>query len=936
MLILALFGFTLACAAAGPTLEKLPVVFEPNRGQAGSASRVVGRGAGFSVQFLDDGVGFTARGAAESLVWLEPVARRARPETESPLPGHSNYFRGPDPMQWRTGIPHFARVRYPGLFPGVDVVFYGNRGKLEFDCVVAAHADPAAIRFRLRGGSRPRLNRAGDLVVRTTGHELRFAKPVAYQALPEGRREVAAQFLLHGDSTVGFRLGRYDRTAPLIIDPVLLYNTYLGGTDIDIATAVTTDSVGNIYVAGYTASSTFSTTAGSYKTTLAVGDTDAYVMKLSSTGTAILYSTFLGGNWPDVARGIAVDSTGAAYITGSTVGRFPVTSGVVQETIADSPAIFVTKLSPNGATLAYSTYLAGAGSGQAIAVDSSNNAYVAGYTFTATYPVTAGVLQGTYGGATDGFVTKVNATGSALVYSTFVGGRREDQVTGMVVDSSGAAYVTGFTSSDNFTTTTGAYRRTPPGGTDAFAAKVQANGTAFVYSTYLGGANSDRAHAIAVDATGSAYIAGQTFSSDYPTTSGAFRPNYTGGPADAFVTKLAATGATLVYSTFLGGSGSCSFSDPFHTYQCDGAFGIALDSTGSAIVTGFAAPGFPVSGAPQASAPGGGDAFIAQLSSTGAGLLYSTYLGGTSAETGLAVAYSSNTGPVVVGITQSTDFPASSNALRPANTGAAMDGFLSRLGNCTAAFAVSSSFFPASQGSYTLSVSAPAGCGWVATTNVSWVTITQDNGNGNGQVNYTVAANTGPLRVGTLNIGAQTFTITQVSGTCVVLGSYSIWFPQAGSSYNMPVFATCAWSSSANVAWITITSGSGSGNGTLSFTVAANNTGVARTGQINVSGQILEVNQVGGPGSLSCSYNLSRSLEQFDRTGGSSSLLVATSAGCEWTVVNNNPWIVMTSGLAGSGEGVVGYTVEVNNTGQTRTGIFTVGGVSVGIVQAAQ
>jgi len=931
-MFLCLSGFAFTALARGGSPG---VIFEPNSGQYPSTVRYFSRFAEVSLFLEASGArilyGDPRRGADSVVVeWLggNPAVTISGFEETG---GVSNYYFSPNQSDWRAAVPHYRRVRYASVFSGIDVIFYENRNQLEFDFLIHPGADPSQIRMRIGGTARLRLSPRGDLVIGARGRELRLGKPVLYQPGVSGNKPVAGSYVLAGNRTVQFRVGDYDKQEALIIDPTLV-STYVGGRDVDLPSGVTTDVAGNIYLTGYTSSTDFPRSSSPYKAILGTGDSDAFVMKLNATATSILYATFLGGSFADYGRAIAVDSTGAAYITGSTIGRFPTTIGAFRELPANAPAIFAAKLDAAGGALVYATYLDGAGAGQGIAVDGAGNAYVAGFTYTSTFTTTTGAYQRTYGGATDGFVVKLNPSGTAQLYSTFLGGQGEDQITGIDVDTSGNAYVTGFTASNNFPTTPSAYRMAYSGSTDAFVAKLKDDGTALVYSTYLGGSNIDRAYAIDIDGSGNSYIAGQTFSSSFPTTAGAFRTAH-GGGSDAFVTKLNATGSSLAYSTFLGGAGACSVSDPFRQYSCDTAYAISVDANGQAFVAGLAGPGFQLSGASQSTPGGNGDAFVTQINATGTSLIYSTFVGGGGGDVALGVTNSSASGPVVTGFTNSTDFPVSSGALQTTHGGGAQEGFLTRLASCTATPGSSGSFFPGAAGSYSIDVIATPACGWSASSDVNWITITNGIGAGNGSVLFTVAANPGALRTGQISVNGANYSVQQVAH-CITLGSSGSWFPASGGSYSLAVFATCAWSAASNTSWIVITSSAGTGNGQVNYTVAGNLTGLSRSGHIDVSGAIYQVNQVGGPAGLACGATLSKATDQFDSSGGSSSLWVSTTPGCEWTTTNPIPWITITAGLAGRGEGIIGYTVAPNRTSQARAGAVTVGGQSLLISQA--
>lgn len=901
----------------------LPLVFEENRGQAAGPALYIARSGRLGLHLDERGV--TLAGPAEDPVriWFEGAA--AKPVGDDPSGGESNYFKGTDPAKWRTHIPHWRRVRYPNLYPGIDLVFYGNGADLEFDFAVTPGADPSLIRMRVDGPAA--VSRSGDLVC----GGFRLGRPVAYQPRGAGRRAVRAKFRLSGAGGLSFELGRYDRSLPLVIDPILLYTSYVGGIATDAIAGVAADSTGNIYLTGYTNSTGFSTTLGAYKRTLAAGDSDAFITKLNPAGTSILYSTFLGGSAGDFGRAIAVDSSGAAYITGSTLGFFPVTSGAFKSTPVNAPDIFAAKLDSTGATLSYATYLGGAGAGQGIAVDSSGNAWIAGFTYTPSFPTTF-TLQPIYSGGSDGFLMKLNATGTGMLFSTFLGGRGDDQAEAVVVDSAGDAYVVGTTSGQGFLVTGGVYQNTFAGGTDAFVTKIRSNGL-ISYSSYLGGTAADRAFAVAVDTSGNVYVGGQTASTNFPTSIGAFQTTHNGGTWDAFVTKLNTTAAAITYSTLLGGSSTCQVQDPIKTHFCDAVEALAVDSAGSVYAAGIAAAGFPTIAAPQGTEAGTGDGFVTQLNATGTRLMYSTFVGGTGGDFFNSAALAAGVA-VVGGVTASTNVPVTTGALRTTNPGG-YDGMLTRLGPCTITLGRNSSFFPPAAGNYTLTINAPTGCAWYGATTDSWITVNNAAGIGNGLVTYSLTANTGLARSGQIAVGTEIFTLNQLKGTCVELGYYSSWFPSTGGTYSLQVFATCGWTATSNRSWVTIDNPTGSGNGTISYTLAANTTGAVRTAQIDVNGMKLDVNQISGSaGGLSCAYEISRTQDAYDATGGSSSLVVTASSGCEWNVVNPYSWITITFGMAGNGDGIVGYTVERNATGQPRSAQVSIAGQILNIAQS--
>jgi hypothetical protein len=492
-------------------------------------------------------------------------------------------------------------------------------------------------------------------------------KPLLYQVVQGIRKEVSGRYMMKRKHHVGFEVGSHDPSLPLIIDPVLAYSTYLGAASPEAGQDIAVDAAGSAYITGYTSSVAFPTQnpfqanyAGDSCFISVIPCGDAFVTKLNADGSALVYSTYLGGSLDDLGKSIAVDAVGNAYVTGDTFStNFPTTMGAFQTTYAGGKDAFVTKLNATGSALLYSTYLGGTASdeGNGIAFGLSG-AYVIGSTASNDFP-TASPFQGARAGSSDAFITYLNASGSALLASSFLGGSNLDTAYGIDVDSSGNVYVAGSTSSINFPTAN-AFQTINGGATDAFVSKFNAIGSGLVYSTYLGGAASDQAKGIAVDASGNAYVTGDTQSANFPTAA-PFDATYGGGTCgapefsfncrDAFVTKLSSTGTTLVYSTYLGGAG---FSND------DQGSAIAVDSAGIAYVTGTTrSTNFPTLNALQVilGGEGAGDAFVTKFAPAGSSLLYSTYLGGNSDDWGLSIALGAPGNVYLTGYTFSTNFP---------------------------------------------------------------------------------------------------------------------------------------------------------------------------------------------------------------------------------------------------------------------------------------
>ncbi|MGH7480090.1 MAG: SBBP repeat-containing protein [Candidatus Methylomirabilales bacterium] len=624
---------------------KLPLSFEANQGQTDDQVKYLARGPGYTVFLTPTEAVLSLRTEGSGLRTEPPTATHravvrmklvganadAKLRGLDELPGKSNYFIGNDPKKWRTNIPHYGKVRYREAYPGIDLVFYGNPRQLEYDFVIAPGADPNDITLAFEGVDRLEIDNEGNLILHIAGGHLIQRTPAIYQEVNGARQAVTGHYVLRDKNRIGVHVAAYDPSKPLVIDPVLVYSTYLGGSFLDIGRGIAVDGAGNAYVTGSTESGNFPTTVGAFQTSLANapnnGDPDAFVTKLNPTATALVYSTYLGGGLADVGRGIAVDGAGNAYVTGGTESAdFPTTMGAFDSICGGcAPLItdaFVTKLNTTGTALLYSTYLGGGNAdvGNGIAVDGAGNAYVTGSTASAAptpFPTTPGAFQTTIGNPlstnTDAFVTKLNTTGTALVYSTYLGGSASDIGHGIAVDAANNAYVTGETPSANFPTTVGAFQTALANAAfvaDAFVTKVNPTGSALVYSTYLGGGAADIGRGIALDSVGpNAYITGSTVSANFPTADSPFQPVFGGGGVpDAFVTKLNPTGTALVYSTYLGGG------------NADVGNGIAVDFADNAYVTGETASAAPTAFPTTAGAfqtalasPGFTDAFIAKL-----------------------------------------------------------------------------------------------------------------------------------------------------------------------------------------------------------------------------------------------------------------------------------------------------------------------------------
>lgn len=653
------------------TATELPVYFEPNLGQVPAAIAWLARADGLQIalQPSEATLALRTKGGNWSTVAVEWVA--ANPRTSlvgvDRLPGESRYFLGSDASRWVQAAPHFARVRYRELYSGVDLIFYGNRRQLEFDFIVRRGADPSAIRLRFRGVERLSVEPDGRLRLRTPAGDLWQPPPLCYQHRAGKRVTVRAEYKLLGRREVGFALGPYDRNTELVIDPLLVWLTYYGGTGLDAATAIALDGQGNVVVAGYTESPSLPAAGGaSIQAAAAEMPRHGFIAKLSADGRNVLWATYLGGHRNDEIHALTLDAAGNVYVGGRTDStNFPVSPNAFQRT-PRSPRLwgegFVAKLNAAG-QLVYATYLGGNEFDQilGIAVDTTGKAYVTGETFSDDFPTTAGALRRTpcAGFNTDAFVSKLNADGSALEYSTLVCGALADRGLAIAIDSAGNAYVAGETTSADFPVTAGVAQAAQRSAfQDAFVFKLNATGSQLLYSTYLGGSFSDAARAIAVDAAGAAYVGGSTRSTDFPVSAGALQnSNRDGGVhEDGFIAKLNPGGSALEFSTYLGGAAA------------DRVTAIKVDASGAVYVAGFtASANFPRSGGKCEPGPSGKfDAFAGKLASNGARLEWMMVLGGRADDYANALAFSAAGEAYIAGRSDSLNLPSTPGALRTA------------------------------------------------------------------------------------------------------------------------------------------------------------------------------------------------------------------------------------------------------------------------------
>ncbi|MBV9505876.1 MAG: SBBP repeat-containing protein, partial [Acidobacteriia bacterium] len=729
-----LFFWSLAAVAhaapiASSVWDAQPVRFEMNRGQAAAEALFVSRGSGYSVLLertghtliLEDRLRHIAAAVRTRAIG---VNSKAKLEAAEPLSTSSNYFIG-NRTRWLTGVPNYGSVRYHELYRGIDLIFHGSAGRLEYDFSIAPGADPNAIRLGVEGAGHIEVGPEGDLLLTTPAGQVRWKSPAAFQLANGKRKSIDARFKVSGNR-VRVDVGSYDHTKPLIIDPTLVFASYLGRSQNESARGIGEDGAGNVYIAGYSTSPDLVVSATALQPAYKGGTTDfltgdAFVAKFSPTG-ALVYLTYLGGKANDLATCLAVDAAGNAYVGGNSSSTdFPVTAGAAQTKMAGGGGndlyrlgdAFIAKIGPAGDKLLYATFLGGSRDDYAgnIALDSSGNVYLVGSTLSHDFPVTTGAYQTTYKGeggepaapkygfapflAGDAYVAKLSADGSTFLFVTYFGGSLDDLAQAIAVDAGGNLYIGGNTISRDFPTTPSAYQRTYAGSEadqgpyinpfyslgDGFVAKFDPTGK-LIFSTLFGGTGDDSITAIAVDAGGNIAATGATTTRNFIATAGAFQRNYKGPTSyasinidqiigDAFLLKFNSSGSSVLVFTYLGGQGD------------DGGTAIALDAAGNFVLAGFTnSPDFPVTADAAQSKFGGtqdqkqplGDAFLAKVSADGTQLLYSTYLGGNDDDVALGLALDSTGNVSITGATVSPDFPTTPGAFQRSFGGQSLNG----------------------------------------------------------------------------------------------------------------------------------------------------------------------------------------------------------------------------------------------------------------------
>lgn len=590
--------------------------------------------------------------------------------------GKVNYFIGNNSDEWKINIPTYGELNYNDVWKGISLTIHHTEKGIKLNWHIDPGTNPDAIRLICQGADSLSVSDDGSLVQAHRYGKVCEEAPVAYQMIDGQRVEVPCGYRLDGALSYGFWLGEnYDSARELIIDPLLPYTTLLGGSGVDKGNAIAVDAEGCAYVTGETRSTDFPTTPGAFQTTLL--DVSAiFITKFSADGNQLLYSTYLGGtsHYEQSGNAIAIDSTGHAYVTGKTSAQdFPVTPGAFQSSPGDNAYgdSYVTKLSPDGTSLVYSTYLSGnvLDVGTSIHVDAGGYSYVGGFTGSYNFPTTPGAYQTSLIGSSNAFLTKFSVDGTTLIYSTFLGNGSATNLWSLAVDAAGYAYVAGDTTSATFPVTPGAFQTTLNGTRNTFVTKFLPDGSGLVYSTFVGGSQDDYSHCICIDGQGNAYVTGNTHSTDFPVTPGVVQSAYGGGFSDAFLYKLSADASALVYSTYLGGN------------NLDNGNGIALASGNRACVTGdTSSPNFPTTPWVKPSTLTGSQSiFLTIISEDGASYVASSYIGGNNVSSGKGIAIGVDDNIYIAGTTNSSNFPVTPGAFQPTNQGG-NDAFVYRTG----------------------------------------------------------------------------------------------------------------------------------------------------------------------------------------------------------------------------------------------------------------
>lgn len=697
---------------------QIPLTFEVNRGQTDPKVKFLSRRKGYTAFLTSGGMVLslhpstsgeesaqlranprTSRRPASVELKLMGAAKNPTVVGEDLQPGKVNYFFGNDPTKWKTNIATYGRVRYKNVYSGIDVLYYGNHRQLEYDFEIQAGADPAQIQFEVNGVDQCELDAEGNLLLTLGSQQFHLQSPSVYQQSNNQRMVVNGSYVLTDSKHFAFKVASYDPKSPLVIDPVLIYSTYLGSSDDEAITGLAVDSVGSLYVGGFAQSVDFPVTSPG---PLASGNDHAFVAKLDPTGSYLVYADYIGGSSMDLGYALTIDAEDDVYLAGSTSSNNFPTVNAYQATNLGSYNTFLTEISADGASILYSTYLGGNGSDwlSAVAIDAVSDVYLTGYTSSTNFPMVNAYQStvspnqgGNYG--FNGFVTKFEPGGSSLAYSTYIGGSSnvqysvcdcwgapESVIVGLALDSSENAYIAGNTNTYNFPTTSGAYESintAPNNSVIGFVTKFSSSGS-LDYSTYFYESSGyiTNLNAIAVDGSGSAYVTGMAANDGtFPVTSTSICNPALGAECDwAFVTKFDATASTLLYSTFLGPNNSAS------------PAAIALDQNNDAYVLATTSSSSFVGANPIESYTGGYDLLLTEIDPSASSELFATYLGGAggAGQTGESMSLDSSGDVYVAGTTTSTDFPTTPGAFQTQSGGNSdlISGFVMKIGPAAA------------------------------------------------------------------------------------------------------------------------------------------------------------------------------------------------------------------------------------------------------------
>jgi len=670
---------------------RIPLYFVLNEGQVGNRALFYAKTSGYTLWLTKNGLVFDSEWSKYSDLQKQKTAKASIAEETFerdisklvflnvnqnpkviPLDFSEykvNYFIGNDESKWRVNVPTSKAVLYRELYPNINFKVYGVEEQMEYDWIVKPGGEVSDIRFLLEGVKETRIDGEQNLAVETGFGELKHKKPECYQYIDGEKVYIEGLFHEIEENTYGIEVKKYNKDYELVIDPVILvYSTYLGGKKYDSGYGIAVDSEGAVYITGWTCSANFPT-KNPFQEKYKGNNRNAFVTKINPEGSGLVYSTFLGGHGDDYTHDLAIDSKGSAYVTGkANSSDFPI-KNPFQTEYKGIDDVFITKISPDGSELVFSSFLGGSGQdwGTGVTVDSRGSAYVTGGTTSADFPLKKAFQKIYKGGKTtypwDAFITKIHPQGKKIVYSSYLGGDEGDIAHGIAVDSEGAAYVTGTTSSKNFPKKK-PFQENIAGYSDAFICKIHKKGNRLLYSTYLGGSDWDNSRGIAVDSKGAAYVTGDTKSTDFPTQNPLQEVN--AGGYDIFIAKIKQKGNKLVYSTYLGGNDK------------DRGYAIAVDSKGAAYITGETySINFPNINSFQKNMAGSSDAFICKIHRKGNSFFFSTYLGGSSYETGYGIAVDAQGTVYVTGKTDSKNFP-KKKAIQKKNRGE-YDAFITKI-----------------------------------------------------------------------------------------------------------------------------------------------------------------------------------------------------------------------------------------------------------------